>query len=59
MLKKYSSMLKKEIEYMVLALESAIRTDNPLTIGLVVGQVLQKMKELSGDASLVAYSEDE
>jgi len=52
-------MLKKEIEYMVLALESAIRTDNPLTIGLVVGQVLQKMKELSGDASLVAYSEDE
>lgn len=51
-------MLKKEIGYMVVALESAIRTNDALTIGLVVGQVLQKMKELSGDASVVAYVED-
>lgn len=51
-------MLKQEIGYMVVALESAIRTNNALTIGLVVGQVLQKMKELSGDSSVVACVED-
>ena len=50
--------MKTDIEHMVEALESAIRTNNALTIGLVVGQVLQKMKELSGDSSVVDYAED-